>query len=598
MCDPHSHYLLQVPAVSSAMFATGKLCVHQIVLAMWRRKPILLFGVLLVVILVVLLQYSSLGTTNVRPETLLASPIGMAAPVPAELQWAGQQQRPAPEPKPQLPAGAHSKAYVPELRFVHLDLKGAPPKVAYMKQLFPLLREAGANGLLLEYEDMFPYHGSLEPIRAKNAYTKAEIGEILAAAKENSLEVIPLVQTFGHLEFVLKLPEFRHVREIDEHPTALCPSRNESFVVVSTIVDQVLELHPKAKWLHIGCDEVFHMGYCSRCSHRDREDLFLSHVQRVARHVRERHGRLPIIWDDMLRQISAEKLKPLGKLVEPMVWSYVKDVYRFISYNNWGTYSEAFESIWAASAFKGAFGETLTVPNARMHLENNEGWLEVMSEQHAKFPRFRGIVITGWQRYDHFATLCELLPAGLPSLILNLLVLTNGAYSSDLQGRYHSLLKCTHSRSPMDLQSDPFLWQKGYGCFFPGSAVFRLTQTHSETVKKAQDYIHDVTIGKAWVTDYNVRRNLTLPSRVDQVLEDHSSTLYSLTSLVHQARDVLREVFDEYTVAEWIEQNIYPLVLRLERLWNEALAIKKPRVWPVRPLEPLADLRRFNIGGV
>lgn len=454
------------------MFATGKLCLHQIILAMWRRKPILLFVVLVVVLLVVLLQYSSLGNHNGRGESLLASPFGMAPPAAPEQRWVGEQQqqqhksgeaKPVKEP---VHSAQKSKVFIPELRFVHFDLKGAPPKVAYLKQVFLLIREAGANGILLEYEDMFPYHGSLEPIRAKNAFKKSDIEEILAAAKENNLEVIPLVQTFGHLEFVLKLPEFRHIREADEHPTALCPSRNESFTVVSTIVDQVLELHPNVKWLHIGCDEVFHMGYCSRCMQRDREELFLTHVQRVARHVRDRHGRVPIIWDDMLRQISAEKLKPLGKLVEPMVWSYVKDVYRFISYSNWATYSEAFEAIWAASAFKGAFGETLTVPNVRMHLENNEGWLEVMNEQHAKFPHFRGIVVTGWQRYDHFATLCELFPAGLPSLILNLLVLSNGAYSTELLSRFHSLLKCSHSRSPMDLQNDPYLWQKGYGCFF------------------------------------------------------------------------------------------------------------------------------------
>lgn len=582
------------------MFATGKLCAHQIVLAMWRRKPILLFLVLVVVLLVVYLQYSSLGSHSARADSLLGSPFGMAPPAAPEQRWVDAHQSAAEDKqrKEPPPGAPKTRNFIPQLRFVHFDLKGAPPKVAYLKQVFTLIREAGANGILLEYEDMFPYHGMLEPIRARNAYKKSDIAEILLAAKESKLEVIPLVQTFGHLEFVLKLPEFRHIREADEHPTALCPSRNESFTVVSAIVDQVLELHPDAKWLHIGCDEVFHMGYCSRCMQRDREDLFLTHVQRVARHVRDRHGRVPIIWDDMLRQISAEKLKPLGKLVEPMVWSYVKDVYRFISYSNWATYSEAFDAVWAASAFKGAFGETLTVPNVRMHLENHEGWLEVMNEQHAKFPNFRGIVVTGWQRYDHFATLCELLPAGLPSLILNLLVLSNGAYSTDLVAQFQKLLKCSHSRSQMDLQNDPYLWQKGYGCFFPGSAVFRLTQTHSEAIKKANDYLHDVTIGKAWVTEYNVRRNMTLPSRVDQVLEEHSSTLYTLTSLIHQARDVLREVFDEYTVAEWIEQNIYPSVLRLEKLWNDGLSIKKTRIWPVRPLEPLPDLHRFNIGGV
>lgn len=40
-------------------------------------------------------------------------------------------------------------------------------------------------------------------------------------------------------------------------------------------------------------------------------------------YVRDKHSTVPIIWDDMLRNIAPERLKEagLGALVEPMVWT-------------------------------------------------------------------------------------------------------------------------------------------------------------------------------------------------------------------------------------------------------------------------------------
>jgi hexosaminidase len=52
----------------------------------------------------------------------------------------------------------------------------------------------------------------------------------------------------------------------------------------------------------------------------------------------------------------------------------------------------------------------MTIVNTKRHLENNMAWIEVMAEQNKNFKSIRGIAITGWQRYDHLATLCELFP--------------------------------------------------------------------------------------------------------------------------------------------------------------------------------------------
>ena len=102
-----------------------------------------------------------------------------------------------------------------------------------------------------------------------------------------------------------------------------------------------------------------------------------------------------------------------------MVWVYAEDVYRFVPSYTWDRYAQVFPHMWTASAFKGAHGETLVVPDSKRHLTNNLNWLQLMGEQEPKLSGgFRGIAITGWQRYDHFSVLCELLPAALPSLAL------------------------------------------------------------------------------------------------------------------------------------------------------------------------------------
>lgn len=259
-----------------------------------------------------------------------------------------------------------------------------------------------------------------------------------------------------------------------------------------------MDLHPNVKYLHIGCDEVFQMGECDVCRLELHETLFLKHVRNVVNIVREKYNKLRIIiWDDMLRHLSQQTMleMDLGLLVEPMVWVYAEDVYRFVQPPVWDKYASVFHTAWAASAFKGAFGETLYIPNARRHLENNLRWLDVMSQQSNGFKNgLSGIVLTGWQRYDHFAVLCELLPAGVPSLTINLLAVSNGYFNSTLKDRFLVALSCPQQNvgrsSPfLSLESDPFMWEKLNRCMFPGSSFFRLTYRLHSTENEVNDYI-------------------------------------------------------------------------------------------------------------
>ncbi|XP_066962631.1 hexosaminidase D isoform X1 [Macrobrachium rosenbergii] len=514
--------------------------------------------------------------------------------------WGGVQYRYNPYGEP-VYGRTDRPNYIPTHRLVHFDLKGAPPKMSALLQLLPWLAAQGATAVLLEYEDMFPFKGRLAPLAAKNHYSRKQITNLVTACRNNGLEVIPLVQTFGHLEFALKHERFSHLREVPEFPQALCPSLNESLWLVNSIIDQVMALHPGVRYLHIGCDEVYHMGECEKCRLILRETLFLHHVEVVARYVRRKYNAIPLVWDDMLRHISETAMQEahMGELVEPMVWVYAEDVYRFVQPSVWTKYGQIFSQIWAASAFKGAFGEQLTVPNVRRHLDNNLNWLDVMASEAVKFTGgFRGIVLTGWQRYDHFAVLCELLPAALPSLAVNLIATSHGYFNSSLQGQLYQALNCMQTpkyQTWINLDTDPYLWDKFSWCFFPGAQVFKVTARLDATKRDVDSYIERVTRSRGWITDYNRRHNYSSPMRVDEDLEELPTRLHSVTLLLKTAREALSEWFDDWTVGEWLEQHVWPLLKNLNTIQRESESMKAVRYWPARPLPLLPELASYGV---
>ncbi|RUS81547.1 hypothetical protein EGW08_010717, partial [Elysia chlorotica] len=196
-------------------------------------------------------------------------------------------------------------------RLVHLDFKGAVPSLKYLKEVLPLFETLGATGLLVEYEDMFPFSGFLEPLKAANAFTTDQLEEFLLTAKKYNLKVMPLIQTFGHMEFVLK-SAFPELRESSFTPQV---TNNASYQVISAMVKQVLDAHPDVSHLHIGCDEVYELGKGASATVMQENKLtvgqmFLRHVKKVAHLISGYKARkvVPVMWDDMLRKISAEDI--------------------------------------------------------------------------------------------------------------------------------------------------------------------------------------------------------------------------------------------------------------------------------------------------
>jgi len=105
------------------------------------------------------------------------------------------------------------------------------------------------------------------------------------------------------------------------------------------------------------------------------------------------------------------------------------------------------------------------------HQRNQQTWLEAMYL--ASFRRnvsFTGIAITGWSRYDHMLSLCELLPSSIPSLAYTLQTIVHG--------RLDYGLNVTISRSLLGCNGIP-LWEKStyfsyISCSFPGKKNYYL----------------------------------------------------------------------------------------------------------------------------
>ena len=56
------------------------------------------------------------------------------------------------------------------------------------------------------------------------------------------------------------------------------------------------------------------------------------------------------------------------------------------------------------------------------------------------------------------------------------------------------------------------------------------------------------------------------------------------------AKSALSEMYDKYTVSEWLEQKVYPMLTNLVTMRRNGEKLQSVRSWPVRPYQPLPDL--------
>lgn len=445
-------------------------------------------------------------------------------------------------------------------RLVHLDLKRAPLKVDYLNKVFPLFRDWGATGLLIEWEDTFPYRDNLECVGSYNteskAYTENDVQQILKSAAESNLSVIPLVQTFGHLEFVLRHEEWKELREVSHFTNALCPSNPKSLSLVTSMIDQVILKMPKSlEYFHIGADEVWQLGSCNFCSCQDKHVILLEHLVGVLKHIKENHPHIrPIMWDDMIRSVPPSVIQAhgLADLVDIMVWFYEPAPYFGIPEELWSKYMSIFKNVWIASAFKGATGACQILPVINHHISNHEQWISHVTKSQSQI---KGIALTGWSRYDHFATLCELLPTALPCLAICLSICTEYGYSQEIYKKVSASLG--YSQVPLLINPYPRPQAVAPELNFPGWKISTGIEWLANLKGKHLAITNSDQIG-AWMNPWQLYTGFISPMQIQGIV----STLFEIgeewEALEVYMREHLSEAYYAPQIEEWIGTHCKP----------------------------------------
>ncbi len=167
-----------------------------------------------------------------------------------------------------LPAGVIEDAPALSLRGFHLDLKGLKPKPAYLMELPGRLANFKINAVLLELEDYFQFkkHPS---ISHRSAPGPKFWQNFRKEANAHNIEIIPLLQTWGHLQYILRIPRYLHLAEAQTGMIGeICPLHPETWPLLRDMLDEICDAFPDSRYFHIGLDEIFTRGKCPRCRRR------------------------------------------------------------------------------------------------------------------------------------------------------------------------------------------------------------------------------------------------------------------------------------------------------------------------------------------
>ncbi len=196
-----------------------------------------------------------------------------------------------------LPRGTITDWPSLELRFIHWNTQCHQKRIPAMKRIIDWLAYFKVNCIAFELMDRFefPRH---PVIGAPGAYTKDEMQELTRYALKRHIQLVPVVQAPAHMRFVLKHPEFAHLRA-DGNNYQACMCNEEAMQLILDMYQDMIDATPGVKYFFASTDEVYYAGICGQCDTpyniQNRSKMWVDFVNRINAWMNER-GRRVLSW--------------------------------------------------------------------------------------------------------------------------------------------------------------------------------------------------------------------------------------------------------------------------------------------------------------
>jgi len=217
--------------------------------------------------------------------------------------------------------------------FYHDATRGKVPKLETVKKLIDDMAYYKLNSLQLYVEHTFEFKEFADSIERTGFLSADELKEIDEYCKQNFIEFIPSIATFGHLYELLEKDCYKHLQEIEDFESGeffwenrmqhhtIDPTQEESFEIIKSLIDQYM-VNFSSDRFNICCDETFDL---KKGKHKDEDTgkLYIDFVTKIIKYLQSK-GKTVMMWADILLN-HPEQIDKLPDGVELLNWYYWGD---------------------------------------------------------------------------------------------------------------------------------------------------------------------------------------------------------------------------------------------------------------------------------